>query len=151
FARITDYADQLLDDLDRLEGGWPERVISMQRNWIGRSRGAEVSFKVEGIDASVTVFTTRIDTIFGANAIVLAPEHPLVARLAEANPNKNEVLSFAEKIKEQRKTRALDDVEKEGTFTGGYAINPFNGERLPIWIANFVLIEYGTGAIMAVP
>ncbi|HWN98949.1 MAG TPA: leucine--tRNA ligase [Blastocatellia bacterium] len=151
FARITDYADQLLDDLDKLEGKWPDRVIAMQRNWIGRSRGAEVRFQIADSDESITVFTTRIDTIFGANAIALAPEHPAIEGILEDKPSRDEVLAFAEQLKEQRKTRELEQVEKEGIFTGGYAINPFNQERLPIWIANFVLIEYGTGAIMAVP
>jgi leucyl-tRNA synthetase len=151
FARITDYADQLLDGLDQLEGGWPERVVSMQRNWIGRSRGAHVDFKVEGLNESTTVFTTRIDTIYGANAIILAPEHPLVARVLEGKPERDEVLAFAEKLKQEQRSARVDELEKHGIFTGGYAINPFNQERLPIWIANFVLIEYGTGAIMAVP
>ena len=151
FARITDYADQLLDDLEKLEGKWPDRVIAMQRHWIGRSRGAHVRFRIADSDDSITVFTTRIDTIFGANAIVLAPEHAALEKLVEGKQNRDEVLAFAEKLKEQRKTRELEQVEKEGIFTGGYAENPFNGEKLPIWIANFVLIEYGTGAIMAVP
>ena len=151
FARITDYADQLLEGLDQLEGAWPERVISMQRNWIGRSQGAQVQFKVEGSDESVTVFTTRIDTIFGANAIILAPEHPLLAKLLQDKPQRDEVLSFAEKLKQEQREGRVDELEKHGIFTGGYAINPFNSERLPIWIANFVLIQYGTGAIMAVP
>jgi leucyl-tRNA synthetase len=151
FARITDYADQLLDGLDQLEGGWPERVISMQRNWIGRSRGARVDFTVEDLNETVTVFTTRIDTIFGANAIILAPEHPLVSKLLEGKPQRDEVLSFAQKLKQEQRSARVDELEKHGVFTGGYAINPFNQERLPIWIANFVLIEYGTGAIMAVP
>jgi leucyl-tRNA synthetase len=151
FARITDYADQLLDGLDQLENGWPERVVSMQRNWIGRSRGARVNFKAEDLNESVTVFTTRIDTIFGANAIILAPEHPLVSRILEGKPQREEVLGFAEKLKQEQRSARVDELEKHGIFTGGYAINPFNQERLPIWIANFVLIEYGTGAIMSVP
>ena len=151
FARITDYADQLLDGLDQLEDGWPERVVSMQRNWIGRSRGARVDFKVEDLNESVTVFTTRIDTIFGANAIILAPEHPLVSKILEGKPQREEVLSFAEKLKQEQRSARVDELEKHGIFTGGYAVNPFNQERLPIWIANFVLIEYGTGAIMSVP
>jgi len=151
FARITDYADQLLDGLDQLEGGWPERVISMQRNWIGRSRGAEVRFQVAEADDSVTVFTTRIDTIFGANAIILAPGHPLLSKILEGKPQRDEVLVFAEKLKQEQRTARVDELEKHGIFTGGYAINPFNQERIPIWIANFVLIEYGTGAIMSVP
>jgi leucyl-tRNA synthetase len=151
FARITDYADQLLDGLDQLEGGWPERVVSMQRNWIGRSRGARVDFKVEDLDESVTVFTTRIDTIFGANAIILAPEHPLVLKILEGKSQREAVLSFAEKLRQEQRSARVDELEKHGIFTGGFAINPFNQERLPIWIANFVLIEYGTGAIMSVP
>lgn len=152
FARITDYADQLLEGLDRLEGGWPERVITMQRNWIGRSQGAEVRFMVEGTDELITIFTTRIDTIFGANAIILAPEHPALAKIVEGKPERDRAFAFAEKLKQQQRTgRSVEETEKEGIFTGGWAINPFNGERLPIWIANFVLIEYGTGAIMSVP
>ena len=152
FARITDYADQLLDGLNELENGWPDRVITMQRNWIGRSQGAEVTFKVADINESVTVFTTRIDTIFGANAIVLAPEHPLVPKVVEGKREKDEVLAFAERLVRQQRNASKDqEPEKEGIFTGGFAINPFNNERLPIWIANFVLIQYGTGAIMAVP
>jgi leucyl-tRNA synthetase len=152
FARITDYAGQLLDSLDELESGWPERVVAMQRNWIGRSYGAEVTFTVEDQADSITVFTTRIDTIFGANALVLAPEHPLLNKLADGKPQRDEVLAFADRLKQQQRGgRELEELEKEGIFTGAYAINPFNGERLPIWIANFVLIQYGTGAIMSVP
>jgi leucyl-tRNA synthetase len=152
FAKTTDYAGELLDSLDKMEGDWPERVITMQRDWIGRSRGAQVTFKVADFDESITVFTTRIDTIFGANAITLAPEHPLVAKLTEGKPQREEVLAFAEKLKQQnRSARTMGELEKEGIFTGAYAINPFNDERIPIWIANFVLIEYGTGAVMGVP
>ncbi|HEV8481936.1 MAG TPA: leucine--tRNA ligase [Blastocatellia bacterium] len=155
FARITDYAGQLLDSLDQLESGWPERVVAMQRNWIGRSYGAEVTFKVEdsaNSANSITVFTTRIDTIFGANAIILAPEHPLLNKLVEGKPQRDEVLAFADRLKQQQRSgRELEELDKEGIFTGAYAINPFNGERLPIWVANFVLIQYGTGAIMSVP
>ena len=152
FARITDYADQLLEGLDQLEGQWPDRVITMQRNWIGRSRGAHVRFEVAGISESVTVFTTRIDTIFGANAIILAPEHPLVDKIVQASPRRDEVLAFAEELKhEKRSGVVIEELEKKGIFTSGHAINPFNGEQIPIWVANFVLMEYGTGAIMAVP
>ncbi|MEK6325121.1 MAG: leucine--tRNA ligase [Acidobacteriota bacterium] len=151
FARITDYADQLLDDLNKLEGKWPDRVISMQRNWIGRSLGAEVRFEVDAEEESITVFTTRIDTIFGANAIILAPAHPLLLKILGGKPQRDEVLAFAEKLKQEQRSGRIDELEKHGIFTGGYAINPFNQERLPIWIANFVLIEYGTGAIMSVP
>jgi leucyl-tRNA synthetase len=151
FARITDYADQLLDDLDQLEGKWSERVIAQQRNWIGRSRGAEVRFEIADTVDTVTVFTTRIDTIFGANAIILAPEHPLLAKIVEGKPQRDEVLAFAEMLKQEKRSGVLEEVEKKGIFTGGWAVNPFNRERLPVWVANFVLIEYGTGAIMAVP
>jgi leucyl-tRNA synthetase len=151
FARITDYADQLLDDLDKLEGKWPERVISMQRNWIGRSQGAEVRFQVADSDESITVFTTRIDTIFGANAIIVAPEHPLLDRILDGKPERQQVLNFAERLKQEQRGGRLEELEKHGIFAGGYAVNPFNAERLPIWIANFVLAEYGTGAIMSVP
>ena len=151
FARITDYADQLLEGLDQLEGGWPERVISMQRNWIGRSHGAEVRFEIADSSESITVFTTRIDTIFGANAIILAPEHPLLEKILKDKSQRDEVLAFADKLKQEQREGRVDELEKHGIFTGGYAINPFNKERLPIWIANFVLIQYGTGAIMAVP
>jgi leucyl-tRNA synthetase len=151
FARITEYADQLLDGLSQLEGGWPERVINQQRNWIGRSSGAEVRFQVADSNESVTVFTTRIDTIFGANAIILAPEHPLLAKIVEDKPQRGEVLGFAEKLRQEQRSGRVDELEKHGIFTGGYALNPFNQERIPIWIANFVLIEYGTGAIMSVP
>ncbi|HKV41116.1 MAG TPA: leucine--tRNA ligase [Blastocatellia bacterium] len=152
FARITDYAEELLADLGKLEGGWPERVITMQRNWIGRSTGAEVRFQMADSDESIPIFTTRIDTIFGANAIVLAPEHPLVAMAVNGQPDGAQVLRFAERLKQQqRSSHAEEEVEKEGMFTGAYAINPFNSERIPVWIANFVLMGYGTGAIMAVP
>jgi leucyl-tRNA synthetase len=151
FARITDYADQLLDCLDTLEQGWPERVISMQRNWIGRSYGAEVTFQVADSSDSITVFTTRIDTIYGANAIILAPGNELVSKVLEGKPQRDEVLAFAENLKQEQRNARVDELEKHGIFTGAYAINPFSGERLPIWIANFVLSEYGTGAIMAVP
>jgi len=151
FARITDYADQLLDDLEKLEGKWPERVVSMQRNWIGRSHGAEVTFQIADSNDSITVFTTRIDTIFGANAIILAPEHALLAVILEGKPQRDEVLDFAEKLMLEQRSGRVDELEKHGKFTGAFAVNPFNHERLPIWIANFVLAQYGTGAIMAVP
>jgi leucyl-tRNA synthetase len=151
FARITDYADQLLDDLDKLEGGWPDRVVAMQRNWIGRSAGANVDFRIAGLDDVITVFTTRIDTIFGANAIILAPEHALLPKIVEHAAQREEVLAFAERLREERRgSREAEEPEKEGIFTGAHAINPFTGEQLPIWVANFVLVAYGTGAIMAV-
>ncbi len=144
FLRITNYADQLLDDMRLLEGNWPERVLTMQRNWIGRSEGAEVDFA--GPDGPLRVFTTRIDTIYGATCLIVAPEHPLVS--AHATP---EMLAQAKAMVDARASQGPGDVEKEGFFTGQYAVNPFSGERLPVWVGNFVLMGYGTGAIMAVP
>jgi leucyl-tRNA synthetase len=146
FLKITDYADQLLDDMAQLEGGWPERVLTMQRNWIGRSEGAEVDFRLEGTGEPIRVFTTRIDTIYGATCMILAPEHPLNDRLLSA-----EAKLAVKGMLDARAGRDPGDIEKEGIFTGHYAVNPFNGEKVPIWIANFVLMAYGTGAIMAVP
>ncbi len=157
FFRITAYIDELLDGLDALDG-WPERVRTMQRNWIGRSPGARVTFGVDDSDEGLEVFTTRIDTIFGATFMVLAPEHPLARRWYEQGPGADAGLDaeeFAATIdrleKMNRRQRPGEEGEKAGIFTGHYAVNPFNGERLPIWIANFVLMDYGTGAIMAVP
>ena len=151
FLRITNYADELLRDLDKLEG-WPEKVRTMQRNWIGRSEGAQVDFKVADSKEKITVFTTRIDTIFGATSIQLAPEHPVISKLIGNDP---ELLSkLDELIAEQRAARdagALGEAEKHGFFTGYYALNPFNNEKIPIWVANYILMEYGTGAIMSVP
>ncbi|HLY16089.1 MAG TPA: leucine--tRNA ligase [Bryobacteraceae bacterium] len=146
FLRITDYADELLGDIKNLEGGWPERVLTMQRNWIGRSEGTEVDFRLEGTAAPIRVFTTRVDTIYGATCVILAPEHPLVAQLADA-----EGRSCAKAMVDARAAQGPGDVEKEGFFTGHYAVNPYSGERAPVWVGNFVLMTYGTGAIMAVP
>lgn len=152
FASITGYANQLLEGLDQLAGLWPDRVVTMQRNWIGRSHGAHVRFGIVGALDTVTVFTTRIDTIFGANAIILAPEHPLLAKIIEGKPQHNEVRAFTEELKHKKGSGVqIEQFEKKGVFTGGYVINPFNHEWLPIWISNFVLMEYGTGAIMSVP
>ena len=178
FLRITNYAQELLDDLSKLEG-WPEKVRTMQRNWIGRSEGAEISFAIEDaaavsddehparpagtailpareklklLDKKVTVFTTRVDTIFGATSIQLAPEHPLVKEFAASNEKLAE--EVASLLVQQAKARESGDVgaiEKHGVFTGHYAVNPFNNERLPIWVANYILLDYGTGAIMSVP
>ena len=156
FLRTTKYSDELLRDLDKLEG-WPEKVRTMQRNWIGRSEGTLVDFKVDGLPASpenskVTVFTTRVDTIFGATSVQLAPEHPLVASFA-ANDAKLRA-KVDELIAEQRKAKEVGDIgaiEKHGVSTGRFAINPYNGEKVPIWIANYILMDYGTGAIMSVP
>jgi leucyl-tRNA synthetase len=146
FLRITAYAEELLRDIDKLEGGWPERVLTMQRNWIGRSEGTEVDFPLEGSDARIRIFTTRVDTIFGATCVILAPEHPLVAGLAPA-----ERRADVKRMIDSRATQDPGEMEKEGFFTGRFAINPYNGERLPVWVGNFVLMTYGTGAIMAVP
>jgi leucyl-tRNA synthetase len=150
FFRITAYADDLLQAIDSLTT-WPEKVLTMQRNWIGRSDGARVRFAVEGETEGVEVFTTRIDTIYGATFLTLAPEHPLVTTLA-ARPGGAHLLEAAQRYKAQDRTaRMSGDAGKEGVFTGAFAINPFSGERIPIWIANFVLGEYGTGAVMGVP
>ncbi len=157
FLRITDYAQELLDDLDKLEGGWPERVISMQRNWIGKSIGAEIQFPLEnesGDAASerITVFSTRQDTVFGATFMSLAPEHPLVEKLIAGKPEEDAVRKFIAKTRAMdTSTRTAETMEKEGVFTGAYCRNPFTGKRMPIWVANFVLAGYGTGAVMAVP
>ncbi|MGD0015192.1 MAG: leucine--tRNA ligase [Bryobacteraceae bacterium] len=146
FFRITAYADELLDDVAELEGRWPERVLTMQRNWIGRSEGAEIDFRLEDPDTPIRVFTTRVDTIFGATCVILAPGHPLVKDLV-GEAGQGQVRGMIEA--QQRKDAA--GLEKEGLFTGRYAVNPYSGERIPIWVGNFVLMEYGTGAIMAVP
>ena len=152
FARITDFADELLEGFDQLEGRWPDRVITMQRNWIGRSCGAHVRFDIADTGDTVTVFTTRIDTIFGANAIILAPEHPLLEKIVKGKPQRDDMLAFAEEVKHRKGSSVrVEELDRMGVFTGSYAVNPFNRERLPVWIANFVLTEYGTGAIMAVP
>jgi leucyl-tRNA synthetase len=178
FLRITNYAQELLDGLSKLEG-WPEKVRTMQRNWIGRSEGAEVTFAVEDANSvpddeylarhagtavlparenvktsgkTVTVFTTRIDTIFGATTIQLAPEHALVKEFAASSEKlRREVAALLDEQKKTRESGDIGEIEKHGVFTGHYAINPFNGERLPIWVANHILLDYGTGAIMSVP
>ncbi len=145
FLRTTAYAEDLLRDIAQLEGAWPERVLTMQRNWIGRSEGAEVDFEVEGY-GPVTVFTTRIDTIYGATCMILAPEHPLVTEKLGG-----ELRAQAKQMTDARATQGPADVLKEGFDTGFKAVNPFSGERVPVWVGNFVLMGYGTGAIMAVP
>ncbi|HDQ40394.1 MAG TPA: leucine--tRNA ligase [Desulfonatronum sp.] len=156
FLRITDYAEELLQDLDALEGGWPERVVSMQRNWIGKSIGAEIDFPLEQAlsekDKTIRVFTTRQDTVFGATFMSLAAEHPLVEKLIAGTPNEHRVRAFCDKVRNMdRLVRGAEDLEKEGIFTGAYCLNPFSNEKMPIWVANFVLMGYGTGAVMAVP
>ena len=148
FLRITAYQDELLDDMAGLSA-WPDRVLLQQRNWIGRSPGAEVDFAVEG-GGSIRVFTTRIDTIYGATFVVLAPEHPLVASLTAGAPDRTRA-AVARLHAQDRRARQAGQVEKEGVFVDRYAKNPFSGERVPIWVGNFVLMGYGTGAIMAVP
>ena len=148
FFKITDYADALLDEMDLLEH-WPERVLTMQRNWIGRSEGARVIFRVDGIGEELPVFTTRPDTLFGATFFVLAPEHPLVPQLSRTEHEAR--CSSTSRHAAARSAVEREEKEKDGVFTGRYAINPVNGEEIPIWVADYVLMEYGTGAIMAVP
>ena len=151
FLKITDYADELLDDLEQL-GGWPEKVVTMQRNWIGRSQGLACDFQVEGEDEKITIFTTRPDTIYGVTFMSLAVEHPLVASLIAGTEHEQPVRQFIEETLVEKQRMAMDqEPEKHGVFTGKYCINPFNGDRVPIYVANFVLIEYGTGVVMAVP
>ncbi|NUN00787.1 MAG: leucine--tRNA ligase [Bryobacteraceae bacterium] len=146
FLRITVYADELLRDMDQLEGGWPDRVLSMQRNWIGRSEGTEADFRLETTNEPIRVFTTRVDTIYGATCVILAPEHPAVKRLVSG-----EMRQRVKEMIDRRAQKDPSDLDKEGLFTGSYAINPYSGEKVPVWIGNFVLMGYGTGAIMAVP
>ncbi len=148
FFRITAYADHLLDEMKELE--WPERVLAMQRNWIGRSEGAEVLFRIEELDLDIPVFTTRPDTLFGATFFALAPEHPLTDRLAERSPNRDEIREYARKAG-ARPVEERAAGEKTGVDTGFFATNPVNDEHIPIWVADYVLMEYGTGALMAVP
>jgi leucyl-tRNA synthetase len=156
FLRITHYADELLSAIDGLED-WPEKVLTMQRNWIGRSEGARVRFPLVdptglGASADIEVFTTRLDTIFGATFVLLAPEHDLLERLAAESEDPGAMRAQAARFRRQdRSARLTGDVEKEGFSTGRFAINPFTGRQVPIWVANFVLGEYGTGAVMAVP
>jgi leucyl-tRNA synthetase len=149
FFKITEYADALLDETALLES-WPEKVLTMQRNWIGRSEGARVVFTVQGGGAELPVFTTRPDTLFGATFFVLAPEHPLVAELSAGLEHADEVAEYVRHAA-ARSAVEREAKEKDGVFTGRYAINPVNGEPIPIWVADYVLMEYGTGAIMAVP
>jgi len=149
FFRITDYAEALLDEMTLLEH-WPERVLTMQRNWIGRSEGAEVIFRVEGTEIDLPVFTTRPDTLFGATFFVLAPEHPLVLELVAGRPEADAVRAYVKQA-QGRSAVEREEKAKDGVFTGRHVINPVNNEAIPIWVADYVLMEYGTGAIMAVP
>jgi leucyl-tRNA synthetase len=149
FFKTTAYADELLADLQNIE--WQDRIKAMQRNWIGRSEGAEILFPVEELDTDVAVFTTRPDTLFGATFFVLAPEHPLVEQLAERSPNADELRDYVRKAAVKRGEERAAAEEKTGVFTGFFATNPVNEARIPIWVADYVLMDYGTGAIMAVP
>ncbi|MFN3283499.1 MAG: leucine--tRNA ligase, partial [Pseudothermotoga sp.] len=150
FFKITDYAERLLRDLDKLTG-WPEHVKTMQKNWIGESKGARIKFKVEDLDTQIEVFTTRPDTLWGVTFMALAPESPLVEQLVLPQLH-GELEKFLKYVGQQdRFKRGALDVEKEGFFTGRYAINPVNNEKIPIYVANYVLMEYGTGAVMGVP
>ena len=152
FLKITDYADRLLEGCKGLTKGWPEQVLTMQSNWIGKSYGAEVDFQVKGKDESIRVFTTRPDTLYGATFMVLAPEHPLTFALSRGTEQAELVDEFIKSVKQEDKiSRTSEKGEKEGIFTGAYAVNPLNGEDIPVWSANFVLMDYGTGAIMSVP
>ena len=151
FLRITDYADRLLDDLDTLDH-WPSRVKLMQKNWIGRSEGTQFSFEVPEINERVAVYTTRVDTVYGVSYIVLAPEHPFTERLISGKENEAELRAFVDRMRNMSDIdRTSTDAEKEGMFTGAYAKNPMSGEDVPIWIANYVLVDYGTGAVMGSP
>ncbi|MFA5074076.1 MAG: leucine--tRNA ligase [Nitrospirota bacterium] len=151
FFKITAYADELLAWCDRLPG-WPERVLTMQRNWIGKSMGVEVDFPVQGSVQKLTIFTTRPDTLFGVTFMCIAPEHPLLETLIQGKPQAPAVRDFVQRVmREDKATRTDEKREKEGIFTGAYAINPLNNRQVPIWVGNFVLLEYGTGAIMSVP
>lgn len=151
FFRITDYAERLLADLEKLDG-WPEKVKTMQQNWIGKSYGVEIRFPLQGRDGELAVFTTRPDTIFGATYMVIAPEHPLVETLIADSPEKESLRRFIEDVTKQDDiARTSEEGDKVGMFTGSYCINPFTQEPIPIWIGNYVLMGYGTGAIMAVP
>ncbi|MBN1637262.1 MAG: leucine--tRNA ligase, partial [Deltaproteobacteria bacterium] len=152
FFRITQYAQELLDSIDDLKAGWPERVLSMQRNWIGRSTGTLIKFKIDGLDEDIEVFTTRPDTLYGATFMSLAAEHPLAKKLSVGTDREEAVQTFIEEtLKEDSLTRTSDLYEKKGVFTGQYCINPVTGWKMPIYVANFVLYDYGTGAVMAVP
>ena len=154
YFRVTEYADRLLDDLNQLEGAWPGKVLSMQRNWIGRSAGADVDFEIEGRDERVSVFTTRPDTLYGATFMVVAPDSELAAELVGGAPAEVQQ-RFGDYLDSVRAESDIDrlatDRPKTGVFLERYAVNPVNGERLPIWAADYVLADYGHGAIMAVP
>jgi len=151
FFKISDFAQRLLDDLGTLDG-WPERVKTMQANWIGRSEGAKIDFKLEGSDKAVPCFTTRPDTIFGVTFMSLAPEHPIINELINGTEYEQPISEFIDRVRGQSTIeRTSEGTEKEGIFTGKYVINPVNGERVQLWVSNYALMGYGTGAVMAVP
>lgn len=151
YFKTTHYAEELLNDLDELDG-WPDKVKTMQKNWIGKSVGAEITFDIEGMDKSVTVFTTRPDTVYGVSYMVLAPEHELVKELVKGTEYEADVDAFISKMHTMTEIeRTSTETEKEGMFIGKYVINPLSGKKVPLWIANYVLADYGTGAVMAVP
>src|SRR5680860_205358 len=149
YFKITDYAERLLSDAQELD--WPQRVQTMQRNWIGKSVGAQITFEIDGYDDELKVFTTRADTLFGATYMVLSPEHPLVDSIT-TDKQKSEVEDYRERVSHKTELeRKQDEKEKTGVFTGAHDLNPVNNEKIPIWIADYVMMSYGTGAIMAVP
>lgn len=151
FFKITDYAQRLLDDIEKLDE-WPEKVKIMQKNWIGRSRGVNIDFPIEGEDEKLTCFTTRVDTIFGCTYMVLAAEHPMVEKIAEGSKEKEKIMDFVREVLSESKIKRVQTTEeKKGIFTGKYVINQITGRKIPLWIADYVLMEYGTGAVMAVP
>ncbi|MBT7098169.1 leucine--tRNA ligase, partial [Candidatus Poribacteria bacterium] len=151
YFRITDYAERLLDDLDRLEG-WPERVVQQQRNWIGRSEGARIDFTIEATGEKLPVFTTRPDTVYGVTFMSLAPEHPLIDELIARSEHGARVMPEVQRMRTQTLDVRMDEnADKEGVFTGFHVVNPLNGDRVPLWVANYALMDYGTGAVMAVP
>ena len=151
FFKITAYAEELLRDIERLKGKWPERVLTMQINWIGKSEGAEVEFPVEGREEKIRVFTTRPDTLYGVTFVSLSPEHPLALELVSGTELEKDLLALREEVRRERRKIEEGVFEKKGLFLKAYALHPLTGERLPIFAANFVLMEYGTGAVMAVP
>ena len=151
YFKITKYADELLKDIDKLEN-WPERVKTMQRNWIGRSEGVEINFKIKNSDEKISTFTSRADTVYGITYMVIAPEHPLVKKLTKGTKYENDVKKFIEEVKKEEITERIDKTkDKKGMFIGKYFINPFNKEECPIYIADYAVMDYGTGAVMAVP
>jgi len=151
FLKITEYRERLLSDLEKLSD-WPARVLAMQSNWIGRSEGVEIYFRLKDSGKIIPVFTTRQDTVFGATYVVLAPEHPMLKEIIKGRPEEKKVLRFIDKVsRESKQVRSAQDTKKEGIFSGCFCVNPVNGEIIPVWVADYVLMEYGTGAIMAVP